>query len=208
MSPTIQPVLPYADEASMALKMAKEIKARLLEVEERRIVNEQKASSLKHKNAEIKYIDGKTVLEGEEDIFIFKEPKKTDLDDTITDTDAADKIANPVNTGGEITPFNPLNDLPSSNSYPGPNNIFELTVEQRYDDSADIVKSKKSLMAIAASIFLVIILSLVAYTTQIQINITEVGALANQESAETRAEKIKQQARQDFRNKITSINRR
>ena len=203
-------VQPYADEASMALKMAKEIKARLLEVEEQRIANEKKVSAepVRHKT-EIKKLDDKIILEGEYDIFVFKEPKPTQTDSV--------SIAQAVKTTEQIkptvVPVLPIeNDLlrviPTTGAAMANKSVIDFPIIQQLDDMDEEKDSKKSLITIAASILLVIALSLVAYTTKIQINFTEVDALVNQGTVESEREKIREQARKDFQQKISSINTR
>ena len=79
LSPTIKPLLPYADESSVALKMAEEIKEKLRDVEEQRIKNEQQTLKKARKyKVDVKKLGDKLIFEGEKDIFIFREPKKQD----------------------------------------------------------------------------------------------------------------------------------
>ena len=207
LSPTIAAVQPYAEEASLALKMAEEIKAKLIEADEKRIKNEQQSrvKAEKHK-VEIKKLDGKLILESANDVFIFKEPKKTappqnkniQFDQGHTKS-LADK---------DQTTFS-LNQLPAGDDKTENRNILEFPVIPPYHvDEPETKKTKKSFLAVSFSVLLIVVLGLVAYTTKIQINFTEVGALANQNSLESEELRVKDQARKDFRRKISSISRK
>jgi len=211
LSPTVEPVLPYAEEASTALKMAEEIRARLVEVEEQRAENEQSTlQKAVRVTAEIKRFDDKVVLESEEDIFIFKKPRKQPSDKSTIEKYTEQSSREQSHDAHETTPINDtISGLPTTDNKPMVLKTFDFTTTQ--PDNNELLEDrdgKKSILAIAASIFLVITLSLVAYTTNIQINFTEVGALVNQDSIETEEKKVKVQARKDFRKKISSITRK
>lgn len=208
LSPTIEPVMPYADEASVALKMAEEIKARLVEVEEQQIKNEQLTlqKPVKYK-AEVRSLDGKIILESEKDIFVFKEPKKQPPE-KLTIEKATEQISAEQSQQKHSSPHTDkaINELPSADSKQEIFNGLDLpTIMPDNNSFVDDEKPQRSVLAIAASIILVIMLSLVAYTTKIEINFTEVDALVNQDSIEAEEEKVKAQARTDFRKKISSI---
>lgn len=208
LSPTVEPVMPYADEASVALKMAEEIKARLVEIEEQQIKNEQLTlqKPVKYK-AEVRSLDGKIILESEKDIFVFKEPKKQPPE-KLTIEKAPEQISAEQSQQKHSSPHTDkaINELPSADSKPEIFNGLDLPVIKPDNNSfVNDEKPQRSILAIAASVILVIMLSLVAYTTKIEINFTEVDALVNRDSIESEEKKVKAQARTEFRKKISSI---
>lgn len=187
--------------------MAKEIKAKLVEVEEQRMVHEQANISKPVKNqAQITKLKGKVILEGEEDIFIFKEPKagNSTIEQAVHQITAVKSNEVPSETGiHDIAAELPMAEVDIRDV----DSFEDLLKTKPGDDIPSTEKKKKSLLALVASIFLIITLSLIAYTTKIQINFTEVGALVNQESIEKQEKIAKEQARKDFRKKISEISK-
>lgn len=205
---TLIPITPYADEESMALKMAEEIKARLQEVEDQRVKNEQ-AIAQKQTNytAQITRLDGKTILESEQDLFVFKEPKNQTDESKYSDQTAITEHSSESNETSKVE-NNVHSYIPVSDKIYDPFNPVELPkVQNDINIVQEEEKSKRSILAIAASIFLIVSLSLVAYTTKIQINFTEVAARVNKNSIENEEKAIKEKARKDFKYKISNINR-
>lgn len=212
LSPTTKPVLPYADEASVALKMAKEIKIKLAGIEEQRIVNEQRNLQKPVKyTAVVKRLNGKLIIESEEDIFTFKEPK---ISPTIKSENKAiePSLSEPTSHEHESDPIKTTNSKsPTTDKWSMSFNSSELPAaapDNNYITENKDEKNNKSILAIAASIFLIIALSFVAYTTKIQVNFSEVSALVNQDSIEDKIRRVKTQARKNFRDKISSTTRK
>ncbi|MDH5443940.1 MAG: cyclic nucleotide-binding domain-containing protein [Gammaproteobacteria bacterium] len=207
ISPVSEPIMPFADEDSMAMEMANEIREKLLEAEQQRIENENKArSESQQQDVKVRKLTGKTILETATEMFVFKEPK--------TPQTYVRTFNDHINTGTfELEPVEEKKTVEQLTNKPAvkPKSIKSSLSNTLHvpnfsvDNPPEKPSYKRSLLTVSISIFLVITLSLVAYTTKIQINFTEVDALVNQETIESKEETVKQNARKEFRNKLSII---